>query len=199
MSATVADVIEGRARIPRDAYFTPDPLAFAIVARLADTIPTPRRILDPSCGGAAFLRAARGPWAGAKRIGVDISQTAAMFAMATGAEFACADFLRWECAEPFDLILGNPPYNDAEAHVWAALRHLRDGGMVAFLLRLSFLASKQRMRGVCSGPGRAVTPISPRPSFTGTGNDNSEYALFTWTKNATTTPTMGEPLFWKKA
>ena len=185
-------------RIAKDGYFTPEALALALTKRVSACVvlADPIHILEPSSGGGAFVRAACAVWPTSEIVAVDVAPTARMFS--AGAEFTCCDFLAWR-AIPFDLIIGNPPYGDAEAHVQHALKLLRPGGTVAFLLRLSFLASQRRMRGVCSGPGRYVAPIGPRPSFTGGGSDNSEYGLFCWTPDARDRAgesKLGEPIFW---
>lgn len=61
-------------------------------------------------------------------------------------------------------------------HVEAALAVARVG--VAFLVRMSFQATLERAGVV--GDLHAGYPISPRPSFTGTGTDTSEYTLAIW-------------------
>lgn len=54
-----------------DAYYTPEPLARAIVATLAGCTSNPMRILEPSSGGGAFLRAAREKWPSAYLSAID--------------------------------------------------------------------------------------------------------------------------------
>jgi SAM-dependent methyltransferase len=183
-------------RIVSDAYFTPEPLALAITERLADLGVRPARILEPSSGGGAFVRAARTTWSPARIVAVDIHESCRLFA--PGAEFRCGDFLAQTDPEGFDLVLGNPPFCDAQAHVEHARRMLRSGGIVAFLLRLSFLGSADR-KELCAGPGRYVAQIVPRPSFTSDGaTDSSEYALFMWRPGVEFPSQLGEPLTWAK-
>src|SRR6266511_3303810 len=86
--------------------------------------------------------------------------------------------------EGFDrLVVGNPPFRQAQAHVEAALDLLRVGDRLAFLLRLNFLGSRDRVR-FWRRPGlESVQTIAPRPSFGlnkhgKPGSDGTEYALF---------------------
>lgn len=85
----------------------------------------------------------------------------------------------------FDLILGNPPYTYAERHVRHAMYLLRDGGMVAFLLGITFRGSKGRRdfyRDPRWGLWRTYL-LEERPSFSGDGNtDATEYGLFCFRK-----------------
>jgi hypothetical protein len=81
----------------------------------------------------------------------------------------------------FDLIVGNPPYAVAEAHIRHALAlSARYGSAVAFLLRVNFLGSKERFAFWRDHPPTLVSVLSERPSFFGTGTDASEYAFFVW-------------------
>lgn len=82
------------------------------------------------------------------------------------------------------LIIGNPPWATAEAHIRLALDRMRTGDVLAFLLRGSFLAGQARVRGLWKdAPPSHVWHIAPRPSFTGDGKtDGYESAAIAWTK-----------------
>jgi hypothetical protein len=101
-------------------------------------------------------------------------------------------------------VIGNPPYGVmppprdpktdrkvavpvAEYHAWRALelvnRHL------VFVLRAGFMASSNRHRGPINGkpaglfhvhPTRGEWKLSPRPSYTGGGNDMATYVAAWW-------------------
>jgi hypothetical protein len=167
-----------RNRQPRragDAYYTPPELAAACVAAL--DIPHPRIVLEPSVGGGAFVREVRTRWADVFVHGIDVNERAAGFADCDG--HWVGDFAEHAFApQSFGLVVGNPPYRCAEAHVRAALDL---APRVAFLLRLGFLASQERAPLWRDHPAAAVHVISKRPSFTENGKtDGQEYALFVW-------------------
>lgn len=85
------------------------------------------------------------------------------------------DYLNSEL-EPVDLIITNPPFSIAQEFLRKSLDEAR---CVCYLLRLSYLGSKGR-----KAFWRENTPthqmVIDRPSFTGQGTDNSEYAWFCW-------------------
>lgn len=172
---------------PRDAldrYYTPDALAHTLVAALSGI--NPEVVVEPSVGDGAFARAVRARWPSAYILGVDKAPTT------RAAE--CVDDLitdDWPAfaAEPFavDLVVGNPPYRDAEKHITAALA-LRPK-CAAFLLRLGFLAGAKRAGFWRENPPSEVHVLSKRPSFTGDGRtDGSEYGWFVWDDMPSHTP-----------
>ncbi len=81
---------------------------------------------------------------------------------------------------PYDAVIGNPPFSLAADHIRIALSLLAVGGTLAFVLRLNFLGSTKRVQLLTEHPPDAVYTLEPRPSFTGGGNDSTEYALFVW-------------------
>lgn len=167
------------ARRENDAYFTPDALAVACVATIPRDL-DPEIVVEPSVGGGAFARAVRARWPATYLVGVDVDSDAPGFAevdvRSVGDWLARASAFR---GEGVDLAVGNPPYCEAEAHVRAALEAVP---RVAFLLRLGFLAGKDRGRGFWrEHPPSVVHVVSRRPSFTGNGrSDGTEYAFFVW-------------------
>lgn len=82
----------------------------------------------------------------------------------------------------FDLIIGNPPFSQAERFVERGIELLRDDGVLCYLLRLGFMASRAREKLLTIYKPRHVRVLTPRPSFTGGGTDSQEYALFYWEK-----------------
>lgn len=178
-----------------DAYFTPEPLARAVVARLAQCSVNPHRILEPSSGRGAFLRSACSQWPGAMVDAVDLDPTARVAAEVSGAAFLAADFLTLAGAG-WDLILGNPPFNAAAHHILHALQLLRPGGTLAFLLRLGFLAGQLRVPLWTAHRPRWVWVLSRRPSFTGGPTDASDYAVAVWRPTGPPTPTELDWLHW---
>lgn len=159
-----------------DRYYTPDVLAVACV-RALDLRPEPSLVLEPSLGGGAFARAVRARWPKALIQGVDIDPDA------PGREHAdhlwTGDFRDHPFGSGFSLVIGNPPYRDAEAHVEAALALAPE---VAMLLRLGLLAGQKRSAFWRAHPPAVVHVLSRRPSFTGGGTDASEYGWFVWSR-----------------
>lgn len=181
-------------RLKDDAYFSPRPLAKAIVDRLVPLMHTRtiesepvRHILEPSAGDGAFVEAAKAAWPHARITALEPNRiSSSSFHLTqhrTTFEAWCAAREKSKAAKlamprDIDLVIGNPPYSLAEAHVTLARQ---TSPVVAFLLRLSFLGSQERERTLWSAPGlRYLIPIARRPSFTGGGSDACEYAVFIW-------------------
>lgn len=110
-------------RKARGAFFTPEPLAQYVtdwaVRDLAD------RVLEPSCGEAAFLLAAvnrmtelRGTTSGAalRLDGVELHSESAeaaravLTAVGVDAQIEVGDFFTFEPTAAYDAVIGNPPY-----------------------------------------------------------------------------------------
>jgi hypothetical protein len=167
---------------PRDAhdhYPSPLPLCHAAL-RLIPPM-TPRWILDPGAGAGVWGEAARARWPISHITGVELRRDVPRplvydryerFDFVTEAAFYSG----------YDLVIGNPPYKHAEAFVRAALEATRTGGYVCFLLRLAFLESQERGKGLWKAhPPQTVAVCSRRPSFSGDGKtDATAYAVFVW-------------------
>jgi hypothetical protein len=104
-----------------DRCYSPEALADAIVRQLKRHIPPPATVVEPSVGGGAFVRAVRRHWLGTRVIGVDIDPTAAGLRLCD--ESAVTDWpgVASAFAGRDVLVLGNPPFGEAIAHVEAAL------------------------------------------------------------------------------
>jgi SAM-dependent methyltransferase len=184
-------------RRARGAYFTPDALAAAICRSLADEIGAPRDVLEPGCGGGAFLRAARAVWPGVDLDGVDlVPKCEGPGAIWPGSIFdLCEGKLRAE--DGWALIVGNPDFLHAEKIVRHCLSLLAPGGHLAFLLPLSFAASKQRRALFVTYPCRYQQPIAGRPAFIGKTTGSQEYGLFVWRQGFKGRGQILPPLEWK--
>lgn len=189
-----------KGRVERGAFYTPDKLALAIcdtaaVWTYAETTEEPLRILEPGCGGGAFLRAAAATWPKSELHGVDLVP-------------ACAGPGRVEKRDlftltgPYDVIVGNPDFAIAEKAVRHCMTLLAPDGLLVFLLRLAFLGSQERVALYRDFPLRYLQPIAQRPSFTADGRtDPMEYAAFAWTKfrerPLVPTSNLLQPLVWR--
>ena len=166
----------------------------------------PRLILEPGYGGGSFLRACRACWGNAPTlVGVDLKRRA------TGVdsgllELHHSDFL----AEGFgphggelDLVIGNPPFALAEEFVAKGLGLLREGGLLAFLLRANFICGGRGREGGCfrDTRGKEFTAIAgARPSFgMGCDTDGAEYVLVRITKGSTEPGRWSAPIDWERA
>lgn len=174
-----------------DRYYTPDPVAARCVAALR--IPAPSWVLEPSIGGGAFARAVGAYFFGTPIDGIDANPLAAGLGGLPVTRRRVGDFLALDPLElrsrQYALIVGNPPYRDAEAHVRRALEIVQRGGTVAFLLRIAFLASASRRPLWRQHPPSEVWILPERPSFTGDGKtDGADYAFFVWGPDAGSAP-----------
>lgn len=171
-----------------DAYYTPDDCASACVAKLGNL--RGRSAWEPHAGGGAFVRALIASGAQTHYSDVDpaapVYTDAAIQPCASG--FEARDALHgwpWEMRPPPAWIVGNPPFNDAEAHVRMALDVAQYG--VAFLLRLAFLEGAKRRPFWTEHPAAEVHVLVNRPSFTGGATDSAAYGWFVWRRGVSDT------------
>ena len=187
-----------------DAYLTPDAVALACAESLARAHlwANPSSILEPGCGGGAFLRAARATWPYAALRGVDLNpqcdgpgtvEKRDLFGIQTWGEYS--------------LCIGNPAFLIAVPLVRHCLDLVHDGGHVAMLLPLSFLGGPEhnggdndRRRFWEELPLRALAQIMPRvPFMGGTKTAAQEYALMVWRKDFTGRGDLLPPIMWRDA
>ena len=173
----------GSERRTGDAYYTPDALARVLVGLLP--IAAGDTVLEPSVGGGAFVRSL----SDVHSVGIDIDPNAAGFSACNEAHVA--DFAG--CPRRANWIVGNPPFQAAEAHV----RHALDlAPNVAMLLRLAFLETAGRLPFWRSFPAHRVWVLAERPSFTGGATDSCAYGWFWW-RRPHAGPTVLEVLSWR--
>lgn len=105
----------------------------------------------------------------------------------------------------YDIIVGNPPFNLAQEFVRTGYKLLEKDGIMVFLLRLSFLSSKERVYKSKKYdvalhqdiPIYKVLVIAPRPAFvrsvTGAkkSDNRTDYGIFIWKKDYEGFPTIG--------
>lgn len=176
-------------RRKHDAYFTVDEMALAICRRLAVYF-SPNRIVEPTAGDGAFVRAARQVWPEAVIVAIDIVEEKNRAACeSAGAKFICAD-ARTIDYRGADLILGNLPFSLA-APILRRIRETASTTPIAVLLPVGFPGrTKGRVRGKEDPSLRRDAAfwalvqrtysavLHPRPSFSGDGRtDSMEYEL----------------------
>ena len=87
------------------------------------------------------------------------------------------NFFSWDGS--VDLIIGNPPFSEAQKFMSHALPRCKT---LMYLLPLNFLASKKRYLGVFSKtPPDTLFVLTKRPSFSGDGKTSAQdYGWFIW-------------------
>lgn len=179
---------------PSDQKNTPVVLARACVRAVTPLLsPGPLRILEPHAGRGAFVEALRTnddlirlTDHALNITAIEIDETC--LPPRSDIPYDYRDFLLYNALTRFDLIIGNPPFSTAEEHIRHALSLPvgHSGCIVAFILRVGFLASLSRRAFWRQHSPIEIHIIRPRPSFTGDGQaDNSEYALFIWKRTPT--------------
>lgn len=137
------------------------------------------RVLDAGAGAGAWGEAARQRWPQAWIAGVEIREI--LPPPPAYNVWAEIDFLAYSPPEKFDVIMGNPPYSDAEDFVRKAMSLLQPAGDLVMLFRLPFLASVKRRDGLFKEfKPRRVAICSKRPSFNGKGTNSEDFCLIHW-------------------
>lgn len=165
--------------------FYPTPLGFCIATlRMLDCYPL--TILDPGAGTGVWGRACRETWPKAHITGVELRDVPKPDAYNL---WENEDFKRFASNKRrYDLIIGNPPFKDAEMFVNASLQMLSEGGYLVFLLRLAFLEGQDRAAGLwVNSPLYEVIVSAKRINFVGNSNPNS-CAVFVWKQGYTGKP-----------
>ena len=121
-------------RDPLERYYTPDDVASAVVGWMK--IPSAWTVIEPSIGGGAWARALRASGHVGRIIGVDLDPGVTRETLAgLDVELHTGDWVEVSQALRADLVLGNPPFKPAGAHILAGLRA---APRLAFLLRGTF-------------------------------------------------------------
>jgi hypothetical protein len=207
MMVGMANDDEAAERDELDRYYTDTRLAQAqmIRARSFGCASSATLMLEPSSGKGSYIAAARGCWGQDIKIhAIDLDPAAEEYAKSYGAIFFHGDFLELGLgSNEYELIAGNPPFSRplrdpttkevmrnakgkvkrepiARSHVERMLDRLAVDGVCSVLLRASFLHTSDRYDLFRKRRPKHVDFVVERPSFTGGGTDNYEYAVIYW-------------------
>ncbi len=92
------------------------------------------------------------------------------------------DYINYKLDYKPDIIITNPPFNQALNIIKKALNDINDGGYVIMLLRLNFLEGKSRFDFWKNNMPEWVFVHHKRMSFTNKGTDSVAYAHYIWRK-----------------
>jgi len=180
--AIISTSRELRPRAEADFYPTPIPLCQAVVNNIIPVDFNPTFICDPGAGTGNWGRALYETmkYKNSYLVGVEIQNSDVDIYSA----WCIEDYLKHEnIFGNYDLIIGNPPYKQAEEFIRHSLDMLSDGGYLIFLLRLSMLESMKRGRGLWKDtPIKEVWVSMRRIPFYGKGSDDTAYGIYVWQK-----------------
>lgn len=93
------------------------------------------------------------------------------------------DYLAYNCKNKYNVIITNPPFNQARPIIEKALDDVKDNGFVIMLLRLNFFGSKARKDMWNKQMPKYCFVHHKRMSFTDDGKtDSIEYCHMVWQK-----------------
>ena len=171
---------QGGDRDALDRYYTPPDLAAELLDLLPWSETGPTVVLEPSVGGGSFARHLKNRGYASRLIGVDLDPDAVGFRWCDPPG-VLGDFEELDLSDRgAQWVVGNPPYANAQKHVEQALKA---APRVAFLLRLAFLESLERVPFWKEFPCRSIWVLSKRPSFTGGSTDSCAYGWFFWDRS----------------
>lgn len=159
---------------------TPGWVTRAILPHLGE----PSAVLDLGCGDGAIGVELRAAWGSSRlhMIGIEIDAARADVARSSGVYDATItrDALTTRVSECEDLVIANPPFSLAAEFYRVAVESVRRGGLIAFLLRATWMVPAARA-GI---PLPDLHLLRRRPSFRtsakGSSTDSSEYAWHLW-------------------
>jgi hypothetical protein len=160
---------------PMDYGCTPGWTTRAILPQLG----APPLVMDLGCGNGEIGAVLRRGLPCAARIEIPGGSTPVYDAVAQ-VDVCSEEMSRRFAAGTYDLVIGNPPFNQALAFLIAAQRIVRPGGLIALLLRDSWQVPTPR-RGLDKA---YKVSLRRRPSFKtsakGNKSDSTEYAWHLW-------------------
>jgi hypothetical protein len=177
-------------RRERDNYPTPRHIARFVVDRAVTlhhvfTPPRPLDFYEPGCGDTApFATEAA---ALGKNAFWGVSASDVRDVLPDGIDVKYEDFLKRtdvekKYHETFDIIATNPPFVHGLDFWERSTELLAPGGVLAFVVKTSFLATKARSERFVDWPPAEVHILYPRPSFTSDSRTDiaQEYCAVFW-------------------
>lgn len=141
-------------------------------------------ILEPCAGDGSIVHCILEKYPKAKITAVEIQERFLESLTQTNAQVIIGDFLSRELSSIYDRIIVNPPFSQAEDFIRKCLDLLKPSGKMAFLLRLSFIASVKRFKLFCQYKPSEIHVLSQRPKFGGDNIDSCDYAWIIWQKGS---------------
>lgn len=187
--------------VSSDKYYTKPGLARKCITTLIEDgwvrDPARTRVLEPSVGRGAWLNALILHKFETKNIWVNDIDVAIVRKAVVGFNqyeyegMTCwqRDALDLKPSLGWDLICGNPPFNDAGSHIEVSLSLLSPMGVLAYLLPIGWFTARGKQHSRISwiktdGKPRHLYLITPRPSFSDSGTDSATYVLAVWAPGA---------------
>lgn len=170
----------GSTRKPHDFYPTPIPT----IETFLDVFPLRGggiEVLEPGAGSGNIIKTLQ-KYGDFSIDAVEIRPEEAQHLQDLGVNVIIDDFLSMNLGKKYDLIIGNPPFNQAIEFVEKCLGLLKPGGRLIFLLRTAFMESDQRFEFWQQEDHQlaGLYTLHKRPSFTGHGTDATSYSWFVW-------------------
>lgn len=169
----------GSTRKPHDFYPTP----ISTIETFLDVFPLRGgiEVLEPGAGSGNIIKTLQ-KYGDFSIDAVEIRPEEAQHLQDLGVNVIIDDFLSMELGKKYDLIIGNPPFNQAIEFVEKCLGLLKPGGRLIFLLRTAFMESDQRFEFWQQEDHQlaGLYTLHKRPSFTGHGTDATSYSWFVW-------------------
>lgn len=146
----------GSTRKPHDFYPTPIPTieTFLDVFPLRGGI----EVLEPGAGSGNIIKTLQ-KYGDFSIDAVEIRPEEAQHLQDLGVNVIIDNFLSMDLGKKYDLIIGNPPFNQAIEFVEKSLGLLKPGGRLIFLLRTAFMESDQRFEFWQPGSSRQTIKI----------------------------------------
>lgn len=198
-------------RITVDPFMTDFVLAAAIVAHALRTVgPDVDAVIEPSAGDGRFVKAARECWPDAFVQAIEPDPQYAQALKDAGADAVhVGTWESWiQTAKATDrvVVIGNPPYPVAGAHILLTLQRFHywggDAKWAFFILRNTMLAGVRRYKAIYGPLGRGglhhVRYLIPRPAYGhGASEKAMEYVLAAFNSTHRDQWFTGDWLVWK--
>ena len=183
-------IITDTPRRKSDFYPTPYGLCDYTVSTIIPHNFIPATVLDPGAGEGRWGIFIRKRWPKVRLDGLDIEDYTNEKDKLTGiynSYYNKMNYFNFISYEPYDLIIGNPPFSLAEEFIRLSLKMGHKDSYILFLLKTDFLAGIKRMKGLWREyPPKEVWICSKRPGFNTPQNrrtDSNTYAIYLWQRS----------------